>query len=197
MSVTEETNAARAHSGPGRPRAYDEAEVLEKALQIFWKQGYEATSVDDLTGAMSLSRSSFYSAFGSKQGVLLAVLKHYSSNALTALRDLSHGPADQAVETMMAALSGASEGPKGCMLVNCITELAPHQPEVAELGRAHLEQIEGLFAKVINPQDPASACAKAAALSALAIGVLTLRKSGVAPDRIDTALQSAKAIISS
>ena len=151
----------KGHPGPGRPRCYDEAEVLEKALQVFWRQGYEATSVDDLTAAMGLSRSSFYSAFGSKQGVLIAVLQSYSHAALQALEQLAKGPRDQAVKAMLDALSGSSGGPRGCMLVNCITELAPHHEEVAELGRRHLERIEELFAKALSPDNPEVARDKA------------------------------------
>jgi TetR/AcrR family transcriptional regulator, transcriptional repressor for nem operon len=185
----------KSHAGPGRPRAFDEAEVMGAALQVFWQQGYEATSLDDLTAAMGLSRSSFYSVFGSKQGVFIAALKSYSEAALEALEDLSEGPADEAVMSMMSALADPKGGPRGCMLVNCITELAPHQEEVAAIGRRHLERIEELFAKAISPDDPEAARGKARALSALAIGTLTLRKSGLPSEKISSALDAAKGML--
>lgn len=187
---------AKGHCGPGRPRGYDEHEVLSAALQVFWRQGYEATSLDDLTGAMGLSRSSFYAAFGSKQGVLIAALKSYSQAALAALRDLSKGPRDAAVRNMLSALADPKGGPKGCLLVNCITELAPHEQEVATIGRRHLQGVEDLFASALNPEAPESVRDKARALSALAIGTLTLRKSGLPPDEISKALEAAEGIIS-
>ncbi|WP_417667209.1 TetR/AcrR family transcriptional regulator [Roseibium sp.] len=190
-------SGAKPHCGPGRPRAFDEAEVLDAALQTFWRQGYEATSLDDLTAAMGLSRSSFYSAFGSKQGVFIAALKSYSEAALEALEQLSRDAGDDAVSTMMAALADPNGGPRGCMLVNCITELAPHQEEVAAIGRRHLERIEELFAQAISPDDPEKGRDKARALSALAIGTLTLRKSGLPPDQISKALEAARGLAGS
>ncbi|NVK35929.1 MAG: TetR/AcrR family transcriptional regulator [Rhodobacteraceae bacterium] len=184
----------KAQTGPGRPRGFDEAEALGQALQVFWKQGYEATSIDDLTAAMRLSRSSFYSAFSSKQDVFVAALRAYSENALGTLEQLAQGEREEALEAMVLALSGASDGPKGCMLVNCITELAPHNEQVAEIGRQHLERIEDLFARVLSPQDPGAANSTASALSALAIGILTLRKSGVSAHRIEQALSTARTL---
>lgn len=202
MSPTQKTSRARpsgaseaAKPGPGRPRAFDEDQVLDAALQVFWNKGYEATSLDDLTSAMGLSRSSFYSAFGSKQGVLMAVLRNYSASALKQLDDLATLPGEQAPMAMLEAISQPKEGPRGCMLVNCIAELAPHQEEVAELGRHHLQKIEDLFAKALAPADPESARAKARALSALAIGTLTLRKSGLPPEEVAMALQAASGIL--
>lgn len=202
MSTLHETIKARpsgaetAKAGPGRPRAFDEDKVLDAALQVFWNKGYEATSLDDLTAAMGLSRSSFYAAFGSKQGVLMAVLRNYSSSALSQLNDLAELPGEEAAMAMLEAISQPKEGPRGCMLVNCIAELAPHQEEVAELGRNHLHRIEDLFAKALSPDNPEAARDKARALSALAIGTLTMRKSGLPPEQIALTLQAAKGILS-
>ncbi|MEJ8474031.1 TetR/AcrR family transcriptional regulator [Roseibium algae] len=183
------------HCGPGRPRGFNEAKVLDAALHLFWRKGFEATSLDDLTAEMGLSRSSFYSAFGSKQGVLITALTSYSNAALAAFQELSESGDEDAVASMMSALADPNGGPRGCMLVNCITELAPHQEEVAEIGRRHLARIEELFASTICPNDPDTARNKARALSALAIGTLTLRKSGLPPDQISSALEAARGIL--
>lgn len=194
-SCPSETRDRTPRPGPGRPRAFDEDQVLDAALQVFWTNGFEATSLDDLTSAMGLSRSSFYAAFGSKQGVLMAVLRNYSASALRQLDELTRLPREEAPMAMLEAISLPKEGPRGCMLVNCIAELAPHHAEVAEIGRTHLQRIEDLFAKALDPQDPERARDKARALSALAIGTLTLRKSGLPPDQIAHALAAARGIV--
>ena len=121
----------KSRPGPGRPRAYDERAALDAALQVFWTKGFEATKLDELTAAMGLSRSSFYAGFGSKEQVLLAALSAYSETALAALAELAHKPEGDAVPAMLSALADPKGGPRGCMLVNCITELAPHNAEVA------------------------------------------------------------------
>lgn len=60
-----------------RPREFDSDEALERAMQVFWSKGYEATSLHDLTAAMGLSKSSFYGAFGCKRDVFLAAIQRY------------------------------------------------------------------------------------------------------------------------
>ncbi|MDQ0317243.1 TetR/AcrR family transcriptional regulator [Amorphus orientalis] len=189
--------ATRPRSRPGRPREYDEAAALSAALQVFWTRGYEATTLDDLTGAMGLSRSSFYSAFGSKEQVFLAALSAYSEDALSALSEIAHRPEGEPVDAMLAALADPQGGPRGCLLVNCITELAPHNDRVAAIGRRHIDRIEQLFAEALSPSDPAAAIDRARALAALAIGTVTLRKSGLSPDAISAALAQGRALFAS
>jgi TetR/AcrR family transcriptional regulator, transcriptional repressor for nem operon len=182
------TERTETFPGPGRPRGYDEAAVLDAALKAFWDKGYEATSIEDLTSAMGISRSSFYSCFGSKHGVFLAALRSYSDDALAALAELSHEPSVEAIPAMMSALADPEGGPRGCLLVNCITELAPRDDEIAAIGRRHLARIEQIFATALSPDAPESAADRARALSALAMGTLTLRKSGLPPEEIKAAL---------
>ena len=65
----------------GRPREFDTTEALERALDVFWANGYEATSMRDLTGAMGLSKSSLYDTFGSKHELFLSALDHYNKTS--------------------------------------------------------------------------------------------------------------------
>lgn len=64
--------------GPGRPRSFNEDEALDRAIGIFWKQGFDATSLDDLSDAMRLGRPSIYGAFGDKRALFLRVLRRYT-----------------------------------------------------------------------------------------------------------------------
>ena len=61
----------------GRPRAFDINEALKNALQVFWQKGYEGTSLEDLTKAMNINRSSLYTTFGNKEQLFYKVLDLY------------------------------------------------------------------------------------------------------------------------
>jgi len=190
-----------ARSGPGRPRGFDEGEALAAALDVFWRQGYEATSLEDLTAATGLSRSSLYGCFGSKREVLLAALADYSEESLARLEEIAarHAGAGDKVRAIIEALVDPQGGPRGCLMVNCITELAPHDPDVRRYGRRHIEGIEGLVAALIaaadDPADPSGAADRATALVSLAVGAITLRKAGVPRARIDAVLRQAEALM--
>src|SRR6185503_5597935 len=61
----------------GRPRAYDADEALRQARNTFWKKGYSATTLDDLSEATGMNRPSLYGAFGDKRALYLATLERY------------------------------------------------------------------------------------------------------------------------
>jgi AcrR family transcriptional regulator len=63
---------------PGRPRSFDEAEALEKAIQIFWSKGYDGVTIDDLVAGMGVGRPSLYAVFGDKRAIFLRVLRAYA-----------------------------------------------------------------------------------------------------------------------
>lgn len=60
-----------------RPREFDEEQALDRAMDVFWRKGYQGTSTDDLMEAMGIGRGSFYNAFGSKRDVYLRTLDRY------------------------------------------------------------------------------------------------------------------------
>lgn len=168
------------HPRPGRPRGFDEADALRAAMGVFWRQGFEASSLDDLTRAMGLSRSSFYACFGSKRDALIAAIGVYARDrreALKARLAAADGPQGRA-EAVVAALADPEAGRNGCFMVNCLTELAPSDPEVAEIGRSHLERLTAIAAEALAEADPDRADARAAALVAMSFGLATLSKAG-------------------
>lgn len=61
----------------GRPRGFDIDEALERAMRVFWEQGYEGSSLTDLTGAMGITRTSMYAAFGNKEQLFRKALQRY------------------------------------------------------------------------------------------------------------------------
>jgi len=74
-----------------RKKQYNETEVLEKAMRLFWKNGYETTSMQMLEKEMGINKFSIYASFGSKQGLFLESLKHYKSKVHAILDKLKKG----------------------------------------------------------------------------------------------------------
>ncbi|MEQ9642424.1 MAG: TetR/AcrR family transcriptional regulator [Alphaproteobacteria bacterium] len=132
----------------GRPRAFDTETAVARALDTFWSRGYEATSVGDLCGAMGLSRSSLYEAFGSKHGLLLAALESYEAGVTKRVAAALSRPFPVQVnlrDFLMVFVDGAVEGPgrRGCFLGNCTGELAAAEPELAARFGSAFDAIEG------------------------------------------------------
>jgi AcrR family transcriptional regulator len=69
--------------GRGRPAAFDRRTALREAMKLFWQRGYEGTSFDDLIAAMSISASSFYNSFGSKERLYNEAVDQYVSETST------------------------------------------------------------------------------------------------------------------
>lgn len=186
--------------GPGRPREFDRGDALRAALELFWRQGYEQTSLEELTAAMGISRSSFYACFGSKHELLLAAVARYCDESFDKLKAVAEDVGDpaQAAQALVVAIANPQGGRRGCFLANCVTELAPHDAEVEALSRRHLERAEALLAETLAQAGEAaeSASGRAAALLSLALGATMLRKAGIAPERLASLLAEARRLIS-
>jgi len=136
-----------------RGRSFDEAAVLEAAMQRFWRQGYAATTVRDLGEAMGLGAASFYNAFGDKRTLFFRCLDRYlDANMRTRLAALEADlPPRQAIEVLLADIVERSlEDRLGCMLVNAALEIAPHDRALAEIVAARLGELEGFFHRCIT-----------------------------------------------
>jgi len=106
----------------GRPRSFDRDKALERAMHVFWKQGYEATSLNDLTRAMRINPPSLYAAFGDKEHLYLEALERYQHSRLEAMgKWFDEEPTAKAAVgrllTEAAALLVRSGAPRGSMLV--------------------------------------------------------------------------------
>ncbi len=103
----------------GRPRAFSEEAALDAAMKIFWEKGYEGTSLDDLTDAMGINRSSLYSSFGDKQTLFQKVIERYKSGPMAFLSDaLAKPTARESVEYLLRSIVdflADPSHPKGCL----------------------------------------------------------------------------------
>jgi AcrR family transcriptional regulator len=110
----------------GRPLSFDKQRALECAMQAFWHNGYEATSISDLTHAMGITPPSLYAAFGDKERLFIAALEHYVTLAGETRTQIfaAEGTAEQAIMRLLeltAAEAAREQGPKGCLLVTAAT----------------------------------------------------------------------------
>src|SRR6266849_7921221 len=76
----------------GRPRAFDVDEALDQALKVFWRKGYEGTSLPDLTRAMGINRPSLYAAFGNKEALFRKALDRYVEGPAAYVREALEEP---------------------------------------------------------------------------------------------------------
>ena len=136
-----------------RPKEFDPERAVEQAMEVFWRQGFEATSVTDLTDALGISRASLYGTFGSKDAVYERALERYrlleGTRALGCLAGA--GTARERVRALFDRFaSGALQDPdnKGCLILNAAME-RPHDPSTAAQVRAALGGIELALAGVL------------------------------------------------
>ena len=133
-----------------RPREFNVDTALERAMDVFWSKGYEATSLDDLCAVTGLSRSSFYATFGSKRSLLLRSVDRYVEQrnpklaAILAqplpIRDAFASLAQQFVEQIVSG-----SGRRGCFLGNCAAELPRSDRAALAHVRKGLESTEATF----------------------------------------------------
>lgn len=121
-----------------RTKTFDESEVLDKAIQVFWKQGFNATSIQDLVEHLGINRASMYDTWGDKHQLYMAALKRYRQGSSSWLLEKirSEVPAKEIIEDFMIhAVEEALNDPerKGCFLVNAATELCNQDPQVNQL----------------------------------------------------------------
>lgn len=137
----------------GRPKAFDEDAVLEKAVNLFWCRGYEATSVQDLVDGLGINRASLYDTYGDKHELYVKALEKYRNTEQSGLcRHLEQAkPALDLLRDLFATgiqNSLADPDYKGCFMVNSAIELAAHDQTIGRIVTdnqrvfaAHLEQV--------------------------------------------------------
>jgi TetR/AcrR family transcriptional repressor of nem operon len=173
--------------------------ALSDALDVFWRKGYEATSLDDLTEATHLSRSSFYAAFGSKRELLLHAYRRYANAFYANMKTLAdeHEDTDTALRAVVKALVDARPDDRGCFCVNAIVELAPSDPELAELGRDHIQRMCTLLEQLITRRGTRRPLARAlaATLMTLTMGSAVFRKASVAEGTLKSVQRQALGLL--
>jgi TetR/AcrR family transcriptional regulator, transcriptional repressor for nem operon len=107
-------------------KQFERAEVLDRAMALFWRRGYEATSIRDLVAATGINRGSIYATFGDKKRLFLAVLDHYGDKvAKPLMAELGDPDPRRAIERMFESIIRRTSDPKfprGCLNTNTSLE---------------------------------------------------------------------------
>ncbi len=136
----------------GRPRAYQPEVALAKALDLFRKDGFAATSLDDLSAATGMNRPSLYGAFGDKRELYIKSYRRYREDARAAMQDIfrNEQPIRQRLGRIYAIaldiyLSGES-GPRGCFTVMTAASEAVADPDIRAMVLEGLFELDKAFA---------------------------------------------------
>ena len=130
----------------GRPRAFDEEAVLDRATEVFWQHGYEGASLSALTSAMGINRPSLYATFGSKEQLFQRAFARYHETQVTAARAALDKPsAYAAIEAFLRASADgltAADHPAGCLSIQGGLACSPENARISKIlaaGRAATE----------------------------------------------------------
>lgn len=138
----------------GRPREFDKEQALDAAMHLFWRQGYEATSMQNLLDTMQLSKSSLYQTFGSKHELFQQCLKHYRDMMTTdSLQQLAQAATGREfIERIFLSVVERAKKPAdriGCLVMNTAAELAQRDKDIGKLIKLGIESFIRVFEQAV------------------------------------------------
>ena len=140
----------------GRPRAYQPEVALARALDVFWKEGFAGTSLDDLSAATGMNRPSLYGAFGDKRELYIKSYEAYRDRARQRMGEVFGVdlPLREMLERIYSIaldmyLSG-KDGPRGCFTVMTATSEAVFDPAIREMVITGLVETDRFFARIFR-----------------------------------------------
>ena len=181
------------------PKNYDRDELLDRAIELFRRQGYAATSTAELVEELGVNRKSMYAEFGSKQELFEAVLERYSkvhlSRVLASIEDPTAG-----ADTIRNAFTGYASAIDsrfkglGCLMANTAVERAALDPGSAKFVDAYLERLRVAFTRALTNARAAGDLSANAAIDDLAasfamsvVGISALIRANAPPDQVHAA----------
>jgi TetR/AcrR family transcriptional regulator, copper-responsive repressor len=138
----------------GRPRAFEPETALTRAMDVFWQDGFAATSLDDLSAATGLNRPSLYGAFGDKRALYLQAYRQYRKRVNEEFAPLFQARAPLRAKLrriLIAALElylSGEEGPRGCFTVLTTSSDAVADPEVRALVAEAIDSTDRAFGRL-------------------------------------------------
>lgn len=186
-----------------RPVEFDVSKALNKALVLFWRKGYQATSLADLLEAMAIGRSSFYAAFGDKRTLFLECLDLFGARTKDiVMRSRTEIPPLDVLQNFLECDFVESNDKKsqwGCMLVNTVLELANVDAELSARASMHLATMQTVFEECLLDAGcaPRQAREMAALLMLVNEGVRVSSRRKLTPQQQSDPIKSAFRLIRS
>ncbi|GIG87789.1 TetR/AcrR family transcriptional regulator [Plantactinospora endophytica] len=180
----------------GRPRGFDTDEALERAMRVFWEQGYEGSSLTDLTGAMGITKTSMYAAFGNKEQLFRKVLQRYADGPAGYFDDALEQPtARAATEALLRGAVRTSTLPgkfAGCLTIQGALPACdgnrPAHDALVQFRNEAVERLEQRFRRAVDSGDlPGDAAPRRLAryVMALAFGIPVHAANGLGRAELD------------
>lgn len=138
-----------------RTKAFDQSAVLEKALHIFWRDGYDATSMDSLVKGLGISRSSIYDTFGDKRALFLKALEAYRQRSSEVVIDIlkNHQQPKIAFREILEnsmEVTACDKERKGCFIANSAVEMASYDEETRAIAVENKARVITAFTDAIS-----------------------------------------------
>jgi TetR/AcrR family transcriptional repressor of nem operon len=137
-----------------RPKEFDPAEALKTAVDVFWRLGYERTSVDDLMREMRISKQSLYNTFGDKRSLYFRAMAHYRDETNARLLELftQHKSAKKAFSELLMGMARESKAQheRGCLLLNTNLSRPIEDVQLAQFLRDNQKDVESIFTKALK-----------------------------------------------
>lgn len=188
----------RERLSPGRPREFEADKVLLQIMNVFWKNGYEGTSLNDIMTATGLKKGSLYAAFGDKQAMYMKSLAAYETEAVAAAVTMLGGPGDpreRICRFLTAPIVAAWEGGdfRGCFLCNASTDRASFDAEVAKAVRLGLERMARALSVALVELGHKETAAEGLGVALLAVysGLRGMARAGLPRERLEAARDQA------
>jgi AcrR family transcriptional regulator len=159
----------------GRPRAYEPEVALARALDVFWREGFAATSLDDLSAATGMNRPSLYGAFGDKRELYIKSYESYRNRARQRMGevfsiDMKLRPMlEQIFAIALDMYLSGQDGPRGCFTVMTATSEAVFDPKIRDLVMSGLVEMDRYFARILKRAQERGELAASADCQALAM----------------------------
>ncbi len=137
-----------------RVKLFNEEKVLQKAMLIFWENGYYNTSIQDLVTGLGINRASLYDTYGGKKEIFVSALEVYLQNGRESLEMIlkTKNGAEENIRQLFESIIEQDyndQSQKGCFAVNTITELSVEHPDIKNIMTMHNKFMEASFHKIL------------------------------------------------